>query len=159
MLSDNKRPTTKAWSCGLACEPLMAMDGDYFYEDGDNFYDNGDYFYDLGDYILCSAWHRGDSNKCWMRESFTEWILFPNYRLILKTLRMESGMGECIIYKANPPPPFPPSTPTLSQSSLKVRFVGHAILQHPRDYKKQNYYFDLSCHKLNMTKKNETWKQ
>ena len=53
----------------------MAMDGDYFYEDGGYFYEDGDYFYDLGGYILCSAWHRGDSNKCWMRDPFTECLL------------------------------------------------------------------------------------
>ena len=47
---------------GLAREPLMAMDGGLARELLMAM--DGDYFYDSCSCILCSAWHRRDSNKC-----------------------------------------------------------------------------------------------
>lgn len=129
---NNKCPITNSCNSSLACEPLMAM--------------NGDYFYDLSGSVFCSAWHRGYSNKCWMKESFTEYILFPNDRIYSENIkdrikhRRRYLQGHSISY-----PSTPPLLPTAQQSSLKVNFVGGAILHHPRNW---NDYFHFSCYKL-----------
>lgn len=70
---NNQCLITNSYNCSLACDPVMAMDGDYFY--------------DLSGYIFCSAWHRRYSNKCWMKESLIEYILFPNDHIYFENIK------------------------------------------------------------------------